>query len=65
MKAWVVVAAHPFYAVTGVDGQFAFENLPPGEYRLNVWHERLGPAAARVTISDQQDARATIEMKSP
>ena len=30
MMAWVVVAAHPYYAVTGADGQFAFDNLPPG-----------------------------------
>ena len=30
MTSWVVVAAHPFYAITGADGQFAFDNLPPG-----------------------------------
>ena len=28
MVGWVVVAAHPFYAITGADGQFAFDNLP-------------------------------------
>ena len=31
MIGWVVVAAHRFYAVTGADGQFAFDNLPPGQ----------------------------------
>ena len=63
MTAWVVVAAHPFYAVTGADGQFAFDNLPAGQYKLQIWHERLGTVPASVTVSDQQPARVTVEMK--
>ncbi len=63
MTGWVVVAAHPFYAITGAEGQFAFDNLPPGQYKLQVWHERLGTAPATVTVVDQQPARVTVEMK--
>jgi plastocyanin len=65
MAGWVVVAAHPFYAITGADGQFAFDNLPPGQYKLQIWHERLGMSAANVTVGDQQAARVTVEMKAP
>lgn len=65
MRGWVVVAAHPYYAVTGADGQFAFDNLPPGPYTLHVWHERLGTSSASVTVGDQQAARVTVEMKAP
>ena len=65
MAAWVVVAAHPFYAITGSDGQFTFDNIPPGEYQLQVWHERLGRVSARVTVANQQPARVTVEMKAP
>ena len=65
MAAWVVVAAHRFYAITGADGQFAFDNLPPGQYQLKVWHERLGTVPANVTVGDQQPARVTVEMKAP
>ena len=65
MAGWVVVAAHPYYAITGADGQFAFDNLPPGQYNLQVWHERLGTTRASVTIGDQQAGRVTVEMKSP
>jgi len=65
MEAWVVVAPHPFYAVTGSDGKFVFENIAPGQYRLRVWHERLGSAATQVTVSDDKPALATIEMKLP
>jgi len=62
MIGWVVVADHPFYAITGADGQFAFDNLPPGQYKLQVWHERLGTVPASVTVGDQQPARLTIEL---
>jgi plastocyanin len=65
MVGWVVVTAHPFYAITGADGQFAFDGLPPGQYKLQVWHERLGTAAANVTVGNQQPGRVTVEMKSP
>jgi plastocyanin len=64
MQAWVVVAAHPYYAVTGADGQFAFDNLPPGQYKLTVWHERLGTLPASVTVGDKP-AAVTIEMRAP
>ncbi|MBT2322384.1 carboxypeptidase regulatory-like domain-containing protein [Variovorax paradoxus] len=64
MTAWVVVAAHPFYTVTGADGQFAFDDLPPGQYKLQIWHERLGTAQASVTVGEQRPAQVTVEMKS-
>jgi plastocyanin len=38
MRGWVFVFPHPHFAVTGKDGQFRFENVPPGEYRLRVVH---------------------------
>jgi len=65
MQGWVVVAPHPYYAITGADGQFAFDNLPPGQYKLQVWHERLGTLPVSATVGDQQPARVTVEMKAP
>jgi plastocyanin len=64
MTGWVVVAAHPFYAITGADGQFTFDNVPPGQYKLNVWQERLGTVQANVTVGAEQPGRLTVEMKA-
>jgi uncharacterized protein (DUF2141 family) len=64
MIGWVVVAAHPYYAITGADGQFSFDNLPPGKYDLHVWHERLGTVQASATVDGQPAARVTVEMKA-
>jgi plastocyanin len=61
MRAWVVVAEHPFYAVTGAGGEFALANLPPGPYTLTIWHETLGTVTKDVTLGDA-DTGVVIEM---
>jgi plastocyanin len=51
MQAWIFVFDHPYYAVTGADGNFRFENVPPGEYTLDVVHPSGGLAWSRkVTV---------------
>ena len=65
MTAWVVVAAHPYYAVTKGDGQFTFDGLPAGAYRLQVWHERLGTVGADVNVPESGSAPISVEMKAP
>ena len=36
------VAEHPYVAVTGADGSFEIEGLPPGPHSFRVWHESAG-----------------------
>ena len=52
MRAWVVVAEHPFYAVTNDQGEFVLGNVPPGRYSLQFWQETLGTVARDVTVGD-------------
>ena len=40
MVAYVHVIATRFYTQPGGDGSFALAGIPPGRYRLHVWHER-------------------------
>lgn len=66
MAAWVVVAAHPYYALTKADGKFSFDGLPPGSYRLQVWHERLSAKVPiGVTVPAKGDVSVNVEMKLP
>jgi len=62
MRAWVVVAAHPFYSVTGSDGEFALEGVPPGRYTLQIWQESLGTVTKEVVVPESGAATATVEM---
>jgi len=41
MIAYVVVVPTPWFAQTGPDGTARLERLPPGRYRLEIWHPRL------------------------
>ncbi|HWO41173.1 MAG TPA: carboxypeptidase regulatory-like domain-containing protein [Candidatus Eisenbacteria bacterium] len=63
MRGWVVVTEHPFYAITDADGNFALENVPPGKYTLQVWHETLGKATQDVTVTDATPATVTVNMQ--
>jgi plastocyanin len=63
MTAWVVVAPHPYHAVTKADGRFTFDDLPAGSYRLRVWHERLGTLERDVQVPEKADAAMKVEMK--
>jgi hypothetical protein len=50
MIGYVGVVPHPFFAVTGEDGAFEFKGLPPGEYTVEVWHEKYGTKTATATL---------------
>jgi plastocyanin len=63
MKSWVVVAEHPFYAVTDAAGAYRIANVPPGKYRLRMWQEALGESAREVVVGPQ-GAAADFEAKS-
>jgi plastocyanin len=52
MSAFVKVFDHPCFAVTGPDGTFAIDRLPPGTYKLTAWHERLGEQTFTVVVKD-------------
>jgi plastocyanin len=39
MSAYIVVTEHPYYAVTDEEGRYMLENVPPGRYRISMWHE--------------------------
>jgi plastocyanin len=62
MRAWVVVAEHPFYAVTNDQGEFVLDNVPPGKYTLQLWQEILGAVTQDVTVQDEAITTVTVEM---
>jgi len=42
MSAYWVVLDHPYAAVTDKDGKFQIPQLPVGDHRFMIWHERCG-----------------------
>ncbi len=63
MRSYLAVFKHPFFAVTGKDGSFDLRNLPPGEYTLQAWHEKLGTMTQKITIVAGQPKTVDFDFK--
>jgi hypothetical protein len=55
MRAYILSYAHPYFAVTDVDGRFEIDQVPPGSYTLKAWHEGWR------TLEHDQDGRPQYE----
>ena len=62
MTAWWVVQEHPYYALTDTDGVFSLEEIPPGTYTLEAWHETLGTITRAVTVEPNGVLDVTLDM---
>lgn len=60
MQGWVYVTDHGQAAVAGDDGKAMLNNLPAGDYTLNVWHEEYGTQTKEVSVSDGKEASVSL-----
>lgn len=63
-RAFIVVFDHPYFAVTGKNGAFAFDSVPPGRYTLMAWHERLGTTRRNVVVEADGTLNADLELRA-
>ncbi|HVR85260.1 MAG TPA: carboxypeptidase regulatory-like domain-containing protein [Planctomycetota bacterium] len=59
MTGSVGVFAHPYFRVTGPDGTFELRGLPPGDYEIEAWHERLGTKTQKKKL----DAKGSLDVE--
>lgn len=64
MRAVLVTADHPYYALTDEHGSYRIPDVPPGKYTLKVWHETLGEQTKEVTVKEKEDAKVAFELKA-
>lgn len=64
-RGYVAVLPHPFFAVTGRNGAFAIEGLPPGEYEVVIWHEKFKEARAKLSVGVRESKVANFTLKYP
>jgi plastocyanin len=52
MNAFILVFAHRHFAVTGVQGEYRIDGIPPGTYTVSVWHPALSGKSETVRIPE-------------
>jgi hypothetical protein len=51
MSAVIVVTDTPYFTVSDQNGNFFMEQLPAGQYRAEIWHEKLGAKTIGVAVT--------------
>jgi Carboxypeptidase regulatory-like domain len=59
MSAYIVIADNPYYAITDSSGEFHLDNIPPGTYSMEVWHE--GVAIVKTEMEGGKPKRYIFE----
>lgn len=65
MRAHIIVTDHPYTAVTDTAGRFGISHIPPGEYGLRLWHERLGEQTQPVSVRTARETRVRLTYTAP
>ena len=63
MSAFILVFSHPFFSVTGADGRYRIENVPPGSYTLVAWNEGVASASRSVIVADGTPTEADFTLR--
>jgi hypothetical protein len=51
MQGHGLAVENPYYAITGLEGNFEIKDLPAGTYRVKAWHPTLGEKEQAVTVA--------------
>lgn len=62
MHGWWISQEHPYYAITDDTGAFTIEDVPPGDYEIEVWQEVLGKQTQKVTVKGGEATKVDVAM---
>lgn len=62
MSGWIVASESPYTVTTDASGNFKLDNVPPGTYKVEVWHEKLGKVTKEVTVKAKEETKLGVEL---
>jgi Polysaccharide lyase family 4, domain II len=66
MESWGLAVANPYFAKTDEQGRFTMTDVPPGTYKLVVWHPYVRTAIEQtVTIGPKATVEAKVVVPAP
>lgn len=63
MSAYILVFPSEYIAVADINGRFRIEGVPPGTYRLGVWHRWTAPHEESVDLADRLDLQIRLSSR--
>ncbi len=63
MSGWMIVADSPYITITDTSGSFKIDNVPPGDYTVEIWHEKLGKQTEKISVKGNSDAKVSVSFK--
>jgi hypothetical protein len=64
MESWGMTVENPYYALTDADGRFEIGDIPPGTYKVSVWHPTIG-GAKEFTVTIKAGEKETLNVTVP
>ena len=61
MRGWLIVTDEAA-AISGADGRFTINDVPPGTYEARVWHESLKGQSQKITVIAGKPTEVKIEL---
>lgn len=66
MESWGLVAEHPYYVVTDEQGKFELTDIPPGTYKVKLWHPYVRDDIEQtITIEAKGVTKAELKVEAP
>jgi plastocyanin len=62
MQGWLIVENNPYVAITDDKGAFKLTDVPPGDYDVTVWQEKLGESTQKVSVKPGADTAVNFEL---
>ena len=62
MTAFVGVVNHPYFAVSGANGEFEIRDVPAGSHAIRVWHEQYGELTQTARVASRRDRDRRLQL---
>ncbi|MBI3593741.1 MAG: hypothetical protein HY200_02165 [Nitrospirae bacterium] len=62
MQSWMFVSDNPYSVVTNEEGNYKISDIPPGKYKIKIWHERFPVQIKEIMILPEKRTELSVEL---